>query len=249
MRKAMLCVLVGAAMLGGVLTGGRALALGDVSCDADAAFVSRYVWRGIVLTDDPSLQPGFTAEWRGLSFNFWGNMDLGDANDNEGEFTEADFTVAYGLELGKLELSAGVLHYNFPNVGTEEDDTTEVYATAALDVPGSPSIGVWVDINETDGTYASLGLSHELPLPREMTLALAFNLGIGSPNNNEAYCGGVNETAFTDVALSATVSRDLSESVGVSASVTWTALLDDDVRAASTDDDNVFGAVAVSCSF
>lgn len=249
MRKAMLCVLGGAAMLVSVLAGESALALGEVSCEAEAAFVSRYVWRGLVLTDDPSLQPGFTAAWRGLSFNFWSNMDLGDANENEGEFTEADFTFTYGVELGKLELSASVLHYNFPNIGTEDDDTTELSVTASLDVPASPSIGVWVDINESDGTYASFGLGHELPLPREMKLELAFNLGIGSPNNNEVYCGGVNETALTDIALKATVSRDLSESVAVSASITWTALLNDDIRAASTNDDNLWGGIAVSCSF
>ncbi|MHC4199088.1 MAG: TorF family putative porin, partial [Planctomycetota bacterium] len=186
MQRTMTCVLVGASVLGGAFTGGRALALGDVSCDAEAAFVSRYVWRGIVLTDDPSLQPGFTTTWRGLSFNFWGNMDLGDANENEGEFTEADFTFTYAREFGKVGLSAGVIHYNFPNVGTEEDDTTEFTAKVELDVPASPSIEVWVDINETDGTYARFGLGHELPLLREMKLELSFALGIGSPNNNEA---------------------------------------------------------------
>ena len=247
MRKAILCVLVGGLALGGVFTGERALAQDGVSCDAEAAVVSRYVWRGLVLTDDPALQPGFTVTWRNFSFNFWGNLDIGDANDNAGEFNETDLTFTYGLELGKLTLSAGVLHYDFPN--TVYGDTTELFVTASLDVPASPSLGVWVDINESDGAYASLGLSHVLSLPGDMKLELALSLGYGSPNNNEFYFGGVNETALTDIALTATLSRDLAESVGLSAALAWTSLLDDDVRAANTDDDNVVGSVAVSWSF
>lgn len=246
MRRTILCALVGGFALGAGVKGPRALAQDEVSYTLDGAIVSKYVWRGLVLTDDPALQEGFTAEWRGLSFNVWGNMDLGDANDNAREFNELDFTLEYGGTVGKLELSAGVLHYDFPNTICE--DTTELSVTAALDVPASPSVGIWKDTEETEGTYLSLGVGHEIELPGDLTLELGATLGYGSANNNESYCG-VNQSAFTDVALTVAVSGKLSEAISLSASVAWTSLLDDDIRAANTDDDNVVAAAAMSWAF
>ena len=245
MKRAMLCALVGGFALGGV-KGPRALAQDELSCGIDEALASKYVWRGLVLTDDPALQPGCNVAWRGVSFSFWGNMDLGDANDNAGEFNELDWTLEYGGTVGKLELSAGALHYDFPN--TIYEDTTELFVTAALDVPASPSVGIWKDTEETEGTYLALGVGHEIELPRDLTLELGATLGYGSANNNESYCG-VNESAFTDVALTVAVSGKLSEAVSLSASVAWTSLLDDGIRAANTDDDNVVAAATVSWAF
>lgn len=64
---------------------------------ADAAVMSKYVWRGILLTDDPVLQPSLTVGCLDVSINILGSMDLTDVNDNGKEFNELDFTIDYSF--------------------------------------------------------------------------------------------------------------------------------------------------------
>ena len=81
-RLAVLCALCCLASLARAqdAEGGEAKAL-EMSVSVDG--VSRYVWRGLVLNDDPALQPSFTAAWSGFSVGLWGSLDLTDSTTRQ----------------------------------------------------------------------------------------------------------------------------------------------------------------------
>ena len=58
------------------------------SFGGDAAFVSKYIWRGQRLTNDWSMQPSMTFGASGFSFNVWGNMDMTAVNEGDSLFLQ-----------------------------------------------------------------------------------------------------------------------------------------------------------------
>ena len=104
---------------------------GDLAASASVDVVSRYVWRGQVLTEDPVLQPAVTVSFLGLSLNVWGSLDLEDTHDSGSDLRlqEVDYTLSYGFSpTGWLDLEGGVIWYAFPGA----DTTEEVYGSATL---------------------------------------------------------------------------------------------------------------------
>ena len=94
-------------------------------------------------------------------------------------FNETDLTVSYACDVGKLGLTAGFIYY-----GTKYTaETQELYVGASLDVPGSPALTIYRDIDAYPGTYVLLTLAHAVALkkgisPRSGRLGRLF-FGIG----------------------------------------------------------------------
>jgi hypothetical protein len=225
---------------------------------ADAALASKYIWRGINLDDEAVFQPSVTVGYGGLSFNIWGSMELTDANTypgygtGEGEFTEVDYTLDYSFDItDTLSGSVGAIYYDFPNTGF--DSTTELYAGISADVLLSPSLTVYQDVDEAEGTYVLAGLGHTLceweMLNGDATGALDIGTSAawGSSDHNNFYYG-VDDGALTNWDL--TVAMPLTYgNFSLTPSVTYSRLLDDDIRDNMADDDNLYGAIAVGWSF
>ena len=221
----------------------------DISMDLDVAFYSRYVWRGIVFTKGPVFQPGFTLGYGGLSANIWGNLDLNDVNGNNGEFNEVDYTLDYSFDADKFSFSVGGIVYEFPNIGDSSATTTEVYASASLDVLLSPSMTLYIDVDEVEGLYWTIGIGHSFPLPHDLSLDCSATFGFGSANNNEGYFG-VNDASFTDVAVTFEVPIQVTDRFSITPAVSYTGILNDDLRdAVGVDQDTVFGGITGSISF
>jgi hypothetical protein len=126
----------------------------------ETALLSHYVWRGITLTDDPVFQPNVRiAHSNGLTFEAWGNADLGDDNDSSGELNEVRLTLDYARQFGAVELGVGFTEYLFPN--TAFHSSREVHLRARLDAVVSPRIELFYDVGEIDGGYARFALAHE----------------------------------------------------------------------------------------
>jgi hypothetical protein len=142
----------------------------------EASLLSHYVWRGITLTDDPVFQPAVgIAHDSGVSFELWGNVDLGDDNDTGGEINETRLILDYRRELGALEIGAGLIEYLFP--GTSFPGTREVFLRLRIDALVSPRLELFYDVDEIDGAYARLALVHERELRPHWTLALEGSAG------------------------------------------------------------------------
>ncbi len=228
--KAYICVFAACCLT--AFAGSTAFCLGDGSeptgpeFGVDLTYVPTYIWRGLVADRDSAMQPSLTVAGNsGVSANIWGSMDSSE------RFTEMDYTVDYAWARGPTGLSAGVIHYTFPNTGVTS--TSELYLGASLDAPLSPSAVVYYDMQEADGFYVSLGGSHseELPLGenKSTTLDLSANLGYGSSKYNAFYFGS-SKSAFTDVSLGASVPFALGENSTLTPGVYYSSVLDGDLR-------------------
>ena len=230
------------------------LATERIEFEVTADYFSKYVWRGQNLDDESVFQPGFSASCMGFTASIWGSLEVTSANGNSGEFTEVDYSVDYSGNFPGIEglgYSVGMIYYAFPN--TNFEDTTEVYWGLSLDLLFSPSITVYHDVDEVEGTYFSVAFEHSVEkvvelnpdLPVGMDIGLSF--GFGSSSYNKAYWG-VNDGEMQDLTLSIGFPMEMGGWT-VAPSVNYVTLLSRDIRSSASDDDMFFAGVSLSKSF
>jgi len=177
---------------------------GAVAAQAD--LVSRYVWRGFDLLPDnhAAIQPSFTIDLGkgGFALNIWSSFALA----QRGVFKyadEIDATLSYDFKMPEgWELSAGFTHYGYwfaEDFSFKDATSQEVYATVArTDLPLSPTLSVYYDLNLGSGLYVTLGGSHELALSEKVSVELGGLVGF----NSRQY---IDRTGFSDIDLYANV--------------------------------------------
>lgn len=219
---------------------------------------SKYVWRGINLVNAPVVQPYATIGYKGFAFSMWGNLETWHANRYAkhgratGKFTEVDLTLSYSWQWEPFILSVGVIDYIFPNTGA--NSTAEVYGSVGLDVPLTPTITVYQDVDEAEGTYVTLGVSHvfeDICRPTantSMNAKLAASVGYGSSKHNSFYYGA-DKAGFTDLTLSASFPIKLSDHWTLTPSLNYSRLLDQEIRDSMSHDDNIWAGIGLECSF
>lgn len=222
-----------------------------VSLEIDLAYVSKYVWRGLLVNPDPAFQPSLTmSNPSGLSLNWWGSLDTTDVAGNEGDITEIDYTLDYSWEHGGRTFNAGLIHYTFPH--TQFASTTEGYATVCLGGRFSPSLSVNYDFDEADGFYVSLAAGYACPIARKKGLLTSLNLSArlsyGCADYNAFYFGAA-VSALTDMLVTASVPIALSDRLTVTPALSYSTLIDGDLRRAVADPDTVVAGVTVSTAF
>lgn len=173
------------------------------------SYSSKYVWRGLALTDDSVLQPEFSASKCGFNLAVWGNMDLTNVNGYSWDFTEIDIIFDYSNTVEcrrfKFDYSIGTIHYTFPNIC--ERSTWELFFGLELDTCLNPAVVVYYDIDEVKGWYITYGISHGwekvlcLCKDFEVGLDLAASIGWGSSRYNDVYysydCSSFLDLLFT----------------------------------------------------
>ena len=207
----------------------------DISAEVTADYVGKYIWRGQNLTDGPVVQPGVSVTVDKLTLGIWGNLETTNVNIESGEFTEFDFYLDYSGDVGFIEglsYSLGLINYQFPSAA----DTTEFYAGLALDVPLSPSVTVYQDVDAVDGTYVSLALGHSLELvgadegPVAIGMDLGASLGWGNAAYNTAYWGATVTTGeLNDLVLSIGFPMDIY-GVSITPSLNYISLVGDQIQ-------------------
>lgn len=251
-----------------VFSGGAAFAEDEteIGFEVTTDFFNKYIWRGQNLVDDWVFQPGVSATYRGLTASFWGNLDLTDENGSNGEFSEIDLTLDYSGQLPGIDIlgySVGMINYDFP-VNGSADDTTEVYAGLSLDMPASPSVTFYRDVDEAkDGTYISVGVGHsfenvfELGPDTPVGVDIGATLGWGNTAYNKFYWGAAPDGGtiggeMNDLVLSVAFPFELA-GLNFAATASYVTLLGDDIR--KTDaygqgkDDNLVAGIGFSAGF
>lgn len=263
LRSLMVCLV--ALLLGVSFFGSSALAEEpSVSVDAEALVVSKYVWRGLEINEDPVLQPSMTVAYGGFSFNVWGNMDLTDFGEDEciytsdcesraWQFTEIDLTLDYTHSFDKFTVGAGVISYQFPN-WDESEDTHEVYLAMSYDCLLAPGLTIYYDFDEVEGFYANFSLGHSFAINDKVGIDLSGSIGYGDSDYNEAYFG-VDDGALVDVNCSIAIPYQVTDKISISPVLTLSSIVDSDLRdsvesnSCCDNETNIYGGVAVSFSF
>ena len=226
-----------------------ALALGPLDIDADLTVMSQYVWRGMVINSEAVLQPSASANILGIGFGFWGNMDLSDVNGYSGEFNELDYFATYSLPLPLMDLDFGLIYYDFPN--TEAAATTEFYASGSVHVLLSPTLAVYYDFDEIDGSYVNASISHGVGLGETMNMDLGAALGFGDSSYNKGYFG-VDSSNATDLNLSASIPFQPIPFLTITPKVHYSTLMGDPKTAVSDaegDTDAFYYGLSATFSF
>ncbi len=224
-----------------------------------ADYYSKYIWRGQVLSNKSVFEPTVSASAYGFTGSIWGNMNLKNNDkivpDNAGEFSEFDWTLDYTNALPGIEgvnYSVGVIYYRFPNQVYKP--TTEVYAGLTLtNVPLTPSIKLFRDVDEIDGSYIQLGVGHLFEkiyvVNEECFCGLQLGASIAWANSayNDGYFG-VDKSKFNDLTLTAGLPFCFG-SWTVRPSVNYATMLANDIREATSKSDNAWVGVGISTSF
>jgi len=213
---------------GVVLAEEGSLLPGGISLEAGVDLYGKYVWRGMLLTNDPVVQPSLTLGWKGLSLNVWGSIDTTDVNEmgagTDGpsyRLQELDYTLSYGHTLvDGVDVEVGYILYTFP--GTAYEKTSELYASLSLAIPYlNPSLTVYWDFDEADGFYANLGIEHTFELTEKLGLTVGAGLGWGDKNYHEYYLGP-DTNALSDYSVGASLDYAVNDNFSISLSATHT---------------------------
>ena len=222
-----------------------------ISFAFDATYASKYVWRGIVVTEDPVFEPSVEVGFGDFTLNIWANMDTTDVNDFGNQFNEVDFTVGYSTSWKWLSLSVGAIHYVFPEAHAA--DTTEAYLSVGVDVPTSPTLTVYQDLDEHDGQYITLGFGHtfeDVWKPSD-DVSISVDLGAtfawGSRKHNAFYYGPGSGWADATVGLGTPIA--IGDHLTVTPYVSYMWILDDDITGALGRDDAFWAGLSVTVSF
>ena len=133
---------------------------------------SKYLLRGVPLSDMFVLQPSLTLSKGGITSSVFGVID-----PNGKDANEADILVDYTKALNnRLNLSVGYSYINFPDIG---EKTQEVYSGLSFqNVRLKPSIFLYRDLDYLTGTYIEASVANNFKLGKinlEEKLILAYN--------------------------------------------------------------------------
>jgi hypothetical protein len=165
---------------------------------ADLGVFSDYVWRGITYTNKFVLEPDayvtFPAGKASITVGGWANIEPGqydgaeDISEGGGtssfDLTEFDWWGEVGFSVGeKTSLTAGVTGYIYPNDAgfTKDANTVEIYGKAAFDVPLSPKLAVWYDVDKIKGAYFEGSIGHTIqPKDQPFSVVLGATAGLSA---------------------------------------------------------------------
>ncbi len=241
---------------------GAASAEDEITFELTADYFSKYIWRGQNLNDDPVFQPGISAAYGNLTAGIWGSLDLTNINDRNSDFFEVDYYLDWSDDLPDFEgisYSVGVIYYDFPGSyadGTRLPDTLEAYLGLNFDLPASPSITFYHDLDEVEGTYISLGIGHSVKQVLELSPDVPVGMDIGATlgwgsGSYDKYYWGTDQGKINDLAISVSFPFELAGWT-FTPSVNYVTLLSDDIRdtdAYGTDSDFFFVGIGLTKKF
>jgi hypothetical protein len=245
-----------------IFSSGMVFAEDEIGFELTTDYFGKYIWRGQNLSDDPVFQPGISATYGNFTAGIWGNLDLTNINDREGNFLEMDYYLDWSDDLADVEgvsYSAGLIYYDFPGSyadGTRLPDTLEAYLGLNFDLPASPSITAYHDIDEVDGTYISLGIGHSVEELLELSPGVPVAMDIGATigwgsASYDKYYWGTNQSKINDLVLSASFPFEI-EGLTITPSLNYVTLLSDDLRDTDTygtDSDFFFVGIGITKKF
>lgn len=206
-----------------VIAGAAALTVTGVKA-ADATigvdFASAYVFRGATLNDEPVMQPyleveGLEIAGKAITVGTWANYDFTNndvtLSEESGEFTEVDFYASMDLVAG---FGLGYAQYTYPTVGGDSDKEFSLsYGTEVAGIDLSAAAYFMVGGAFADNIYYEVGAEYGVDISEEMTATLGATMGYQDDAEGE--------DGLSNYTLSAGTAYALSETVELSASLTY----------------------------
>ena len=165
-------------------------AFAQTTIDVEIAGFSKYVWRGVSITNNPVVQADLALSIplsiASLNIGAWANIeplrydDVNDISQGGGvaapDVTEFDWRADIARTFSIASITAGATGYQYPNkLGVTSDARTiELYGKLQLDPPSlSLTLSLYYDVDKVRGSYLEGGLSKSVGL----TPGFAMTLG------------------------------------------------------------------------
>jgi hypothetical protein len=202
----------------------------------DLDLFSSYAWRGLSLTNKPVAEPAvwlsFPAGNASVTVGGWANIDLGQYDDAS-DISESGGTSAFNLAefdpyaevsfpVGNATLTGGITGYIYPNDDpglTSDFNTVEIYGKAGLDVPLSPELSIYYDVDKIKGAYIEGNVSHSLPASEKVSVDLGATVGFNIGQHADADDFGIPQADFFNFADNGFTHLDVSAGVPFTAGV------------------------------
>lgn len=216
----------------------------DANINTDIKVTSAHIWRGVVVNDEPCIQPSFTFVGPSWAFNVWGTWDLTKVEDASGH-TRVDTMLDYAWTGKKQVLRPGVVAYIYQDDSARQaDDTFEVFIEYALDITALPSLTLYYDFGELNAFYVTFSSTHSINFTKKLSLDLCASVSAAEekyndiafafPENTEKGSPAYDpkEGTFVDLTLQALMPITVGENdrCEIIPSVKYMALLDSDIK-------------------
>ncbi|MFC1570735.1 hypothetical protein ACFL4E_03020 [Candidatus Omnitrophota bacterium] len=235
------------------------------------SFLSKYIWRGWNLGDEPVWQMDTAIFWYGFTFDFWTNYSLNNNKERDGgryqEFTEIDYTFDYTFNIGEmsdlldydspdlldpLSISAGYIYYTFPNLDWDDKffDTHEIYFGASYDCLLQPSFTWYWDVGRGkgnsdgggNGSYFLFGIGHSFDLGDS---GITANVGMTTGINNEQW---TDKTGWADMVFSGDLEIPVFNYFTITPSMAFSLILDRDTYNDASENE-FYGGITISFEY
>jgi hypothetical protein len=223
------------------------LAASELSCGAELDGNSRYVWRGLALSDGPVLQPSAWVSLAGLTLTPWANFAFREGDARAG-FNELDLTLDYSRDVSSLTVNPSFALYLY----ADEDAPSTGELALALSCPLGP-VSVFTDhsvdlIAAPGAYYGDAGLGFERGLACGLALEASASAGWGSARFNEANIG-VNRAALNTAGADLALTWSPGGAFYLRPHAALSVLLDPELRSAVPSPLLITGGLAVGRDF
>jgi len=219
---------------------------------------SAYVWHGMILNDEPVLQPDLAmtysfGDYGSVTADAWLNFDT-TGNNSQRSFAgmnEIDYTLQYAVTLGDFSLGLGHIWYTFPAIGDTEyfPSTREIFVSAAYnnDIV-VPFIKAYYDYARVDGTYVTVGLRKEMTFDKLTAGAEVSLSGASHPYTEYYYGGGESQYWFADAQALIYAKYSITDNIFVGARLGWVSTVDNELKGVYHEDNLLWGGINLGIS-
>jgi hypothetical protein len=224
------------------------LSASELSLGAELDANSRYVWRGLALSEGLVLQPSVWASLAGFTLTPWANFAFGESGAPAG-FNELDVTFDYSRDVLNLTVNPSLSLYSYPN---QDDAPPTGELTLALSHPVGP-VSIFtdhsLDLIAAPGAYfGDVGLSYETDLIPGLTAEASAYAGWGSARFNE-FSIGVKRAALNVAGADLALSWSPGGLFYLRPHAALSVLLDRELRAEVSSTSLIAGGLAVGREF
>ncbi len=244
------------------LASGCVVFQGPPSVSSSASASSAYLFRGVPRVDAPVIQGDLdvsVSDIDGGTYRVytWVNVDgsnnTGDGvfpRNNGGEITEIDFAPEYSREFVGWTGAVGLTSYQFPRgVGIS---TNELYASATLDGPLSPTFIANYDFDAVNGLYLQAGLSQEWLVGEDLDVDAGISVGFADSDQGRFYWGD-HSSGLSHIEAVVRLSHAYDEHITLFVEGHGASIVDNDYEDAldlmHIDSDNLWVTVGASVGF
>lgn len=226
-----------------IIKEGKSLFSADLYVDCYSA----YIWRGMVLTDEPVWQPNASldldlGDYGRFFTQFFANFNATTrAHHNHcGGIDEIDYALGYEVDVSFLTLGIAHTWYTYPSITDSQYEGSSREINLSAEIANDyvvPFVEVNVDYARADGVYARTGLRKEIQLVDQLMMGAEVTLGGGTNPYTDYYFGNSSKSGLVDGALAIYSQFDITDNVYMGARIAYMAVLDSGIQGVYPEDD------------